>query len=215
MSYNTISKKTIILASNNKHKIEEFRSALVGYNVLSLSDIGFFDDIDETGTTFQENSLIKTKAIYNFLKDKGISALIVADDSGLCVDALGGAPGVYSARYSGDHDDAANRKKLLEEMHDKSDRNAHFTCLITLMYPDGTHKFFEGICNGIILDHEDGTSDFGYNNLFYSYNLGKTFGNANIEERTKENHRGKAIEKLKKELGVKQTDNKIPNKNAW
>lgn len=211
---NNFSNKTIILASNNKHKIEEFKSALAGYQVISLSDIGFFDDIEETGSTFQENSLIKTKAIYEFLKDKGISALIVADDSGLCVDALDGAPGVYSARYSGDHDDAANRKKLLEEMHGKSDRNAHFTCLITLMYPDGSYKTFEGICKGKILDHEDGTSDFGYNNLFYSFNLGKTFGNANIEERTRENHRGKAIEKLKKELGIKQTEDKVSNKNA-
>lgn len=200
MSKNISSTTTLVLASNNKHKIEEFKQEFCDYNVLSLSDIGFTDEIEENGTTFAENSLIKAKAIYKFLKQKNISALIIADDSGLCVDALNGAPGVYSARFGGNHDSAASRKKLLEVMQGKTDRNAHFTCLITLMYPDQTYKTFEGICEGKILDHEDGTSDFGYNNLFYSYALKKTFGNATVEERLKENHRGKAIEKLKQEL---------------
>ena len=192
--------KTIVLASNNKHKIEEFRQTLSDFNIVSLSDIGFTNEIEENGTTFQENSLIKANAIRQYLMKQNIFAYIVADDSGLCVDALNGAPGVYSARFSGDHDDVANRKKLLEVMQGKTDRNAHFTCLITLMYPDGHYNSFEGICEGKILDHEEGTSDFGYNNLFYSFALDKTFGNASIEERTKENHRGKAIAKLKQEL---------------
>lgn len=193
---------TIILASNNKYKIEEFKQKFENFKVLALSDIGFIEEIEENGTTFAENSLIKANAVYNFIKQKNISAYIVADDSGLCVDALNGAPGVYSARFGGNHDSVASRKKLLEVMQDKSDRNAHFTCLITLMYPDGTYKTFEGRCEGKILDHEEGTSDFGYNNLFYSNALGKTFGNASIEERIKENHRGKAIEKLRQELNV-------------
>ena len=191
-------KKIIILASNNKYKIEEFKKEFQDFEILSLSDIGFVDEIEENGTTFEENSLIKANAISTYLKDKQIKYdYIIADDSGLCVDALGGAPGVYSARFAGNHDNAANRKKLLEVMTGKLDRNAHFTCLITLMKPDSSYQTFEGICKGKILDHEEGNSDFGYNNLFYSNKLGKTVGSASIEERLVENHRGKAIAKIK------------------
>ena len=197
---NINSDNIIILASNNNYKIEEFRQEFSDFKIYSLSDIDFTDEIEENGTTFEENSIIKAKAIYNYLKNKNISAYIVADDSGLCVDALDGAPGVYSARFAGNHDFAANRRKLLEVMKGKTDRGAHFTCLITLITPNGEYKTFEGRCEGKILDHEEGHSDFGYNNLFYSNKLGKTFGNSSIEERIQENHRGKAIQKLKKEL---------------
>ena len=194
-------KKIIILASNNKHKIEEFKQEFGSFIVYSLSDINFKEEIEETGTTFAENSLIKAHSIYNYAKENNIEfTYILADDSGLCVDALGGAPGVYSARFAGNHDNAANRKKMLEVMKGKLDRTAHFTCLITLMDADENYKTFEGRCDGKILDHEEGNSDFGYNNLFYSDVLKKTFGNASIEERVKENHRGKAIEKVKEYL---------------
>ena len=93
----------IVLASNNKHKIKEFKEILKDYDILSLNDIEYYDEIEETGETFEENSLLKAKTIHDFLKEKGLEYIVVADDSGLCCEALNGAPGVYSARYAGNH----------------------------------------------------------------------------------------------------------------
>ena len=124
--------KDIVLASNNKHKIKEFREILDIYNILSLEDIGFKEDIEETGTTFEENSKIKAEAILDYLKKNKINAMVVADDSGLCCKALDGAPGVLSARYADDHNDQANRDKLLRELEGK-DRDAYYVCCITLI----------------------------------------------------------------------------------
>ena len=193
--------KTMILASGNTHKIEEFQDCLPDYKVKSLRDIGFEDDIDETGTTFEENAIIKAHAIVQFLKKKKMTAaFVVADDSGLCVDALGGAPGIYSARYSGNHDSAANREKLLKELSGKKNRDAHFACVLVKMKMDESYKVYEGRVDGKILTEERGDNSFGYNSLFYSNDLQKTFGEASIEERTRVSHRGRAIEKLKKDL---------------
>ena len=189
--------KKIILASNNKHKISEFRSIFSDCEILSLADIGFFEDIDENGSTFVENSLIKARAVSSFLKSKGIVANVIADDSGLCVDALNGAPGIYSARYSQAHNDKSNREKLLENLKNETNRNAHFNCTLVELFPDGKYLIAEGKTFGLITSEEIGDTSFGYDCLFFSTDLNKTFGEASSEEKNSVSHRGRAIEKLK------------------
>ena len=192
--------KTIVLASNNKHKIKEFKEILKDYNILSLNDIGYTEEIEETGETFEENSLIKAKTIHEFLKDKNPDYIVIADDSGLCVDSLNGEPGVYSARYAGEHgNNEANRAKLLDKLKGK-DRTAYFNCTIVVYYPDETHKVFTGKTYGTITEKEIGKTDFGYDCLFLSKDLNKTFGEATEEEKNKVSHRGRAIEAMMKEL---------------
>ncbi|MBO4570178.1 MAG: RdgB/HAM1 family non-canonical purine NTP pyrophosphatase [Clostridia bacterium] len=188
--------KTIVLASNNAHKIQEFREMLPLFNILSLKDIGFFDEIVEDGETFLENSLIKARAITNYLNSKDKQMMVIADDSGLCVNALGGAPGVYSARFAGDHSNQANRNKLLDELKNKEDRNAYFDCLLTVMKPDGSYNYVEGKSFGKITTSEIGDTSFCYDCLFYSDDLNKTFGEASEEEKNSVSHRGRAIKLL-------------------
>jgi XTP/dITP diphosphohydrolase len=149
----------IVLASNNEHKLKEFKKILKDYEVVSLSDIGFIDDIEETGSTFLENALLKANAIRDFLGTNNKS-IIIADDSGLCVDSIGGEPGIYSARYAGEHDDQANRDKLIKDLEGK-DKSAYFNCTIVLYYPSGEYKVFVGKTYGIIIDEEKGKTDFG------------------------------------------------------
>ena len=191
--------KTIVLASNNRHKIKEFKDLLTDYSILSLNDIGYTQEINETGTTFEENSLLKAKTIHNYLKKEHPNYIVIADDSGLCVDSLDGAPGIYSARYAGNHDDAANRAKLQEELKGK-DRKAYFNCTIVVYYPDDTHKVFVGKTYGTITEDERGKKDFGYDCIFLSKDLNKTFGEATEEEKNSVSHRGRAIEEMLKEL---------------
>ena len=191
--------KKIVLASNNKHKIEEVKQILDDYEILSLNDIGFTKDIIEDGKTFEENALIKAKEVHEYLKDKNLNYIVMADDSGLCVDSLGGKPGVYSARYAGNHDDVANRNKLLKEIERKA-RTAHFVCDIALYYPDGTYKIFEGVTDGEITKEELGGKDFAYDCVFFSTELNKTFGEASKDEKNSVSHRARALKKLKKEL---------------
>lgn len=190
----------IVLASNNKHKISEFREILNDYEILSLNDIGFTDDIVEDGNSFLENAFIKTDAVSVFLKNKGFDYIVIADDSGLCCDSLDGAPGIYSARYAGDgHNDQANRDKLLKELSGK-DRSAYFICVIAVLYPNGVKKSFEGRVDGYITEEEIGDKSFGYDCIFYSNELNKTFGEANDLEKNNVSHRGRAIEKMLKEF---------------
>ena len=191
--------ETIVLASNNKHKIKEFKKILKDYNILSLEDIGFYDDIVEDGNSFLENSLIKAKTISNYLKEKNLEYIVVADDSGLCCEALDGAPGIYSARYAGDHNIQANRDKLIVNLKDK-DKTAYFNCTIVVYYPDDTYKHFEGKTFGQIIEEERGSTDFGYDCIFLSDDLGKTFGEASEEEKNKVSHRGRAIDAMIKDL---------------
>ena len=109
--------ETIVLASNNKYKVKEIKEMLKDYNIITLNDINYYDEIEETGETFLENALIKAETIHNYLKEKNLDYIVIADDSGLCVDSLNGAPGVYSARYAGEHgDNEANRDKLQKEL---------------------------------------------------------------------------------------------------
>ncbi len=190
----------IILATKNKGKIKDFEKLTDGMDieVLSILDNIDFPDVVEDGETFEENSAKKALEIAKYT---GI--VTVSDDSGLCVDILNGEPGIYSARYSGeDGNDEKNIEKLLENLSDieKNDRKAHFVSVVSIAFPDGTVKSFRGETQGEILFEKEGNNGFGYDPLFYSYDLGKSFGVATIEEKKNVSHRGRAFEKLKKEV---------------
>lgn len=194
--------KTIVVASNNKHKIKEIRAILTDYNIISMGEIGFNQEIEENGKNFEENALIKAKTIHNYLKKSGKDYLVLADDSGLCVDSLQGDPGVYSARYSGTHgDDQANRNKLLRELEGK-ERTAYFCCTIAIIFPNGEKQVVEGKTYGNITTEEIGENGFGYDCIFYSKDLKKTFGEATDQEKNAVSHRNRALEKIKKELKI-------------
>ncbi len=185
--------KEIVLASGNAGKLAEFRAILKDYNVLSPKDLGIDFDVEETGETFYDNALIKAKALYELCGKP-----TVADDSGLCVDALGGAPGVYSARYSGGGD-VENNKKLLSELSGKSDRRAHFeSCIV--YYDGNTAIEGTGRTFGTIAFEPDGDGGFGYDPLFISADLGKTFGRASEEEKNSVSHRARALSALAEKL---------------
>ena len=181
----------LAIATNNAHKLEEIR-AILGDSfdqLLSLKNLGIDVDVEETGATLEENALIKARAILSLA-----NIPTLADDTGLMVDALDGAPGVYSARYAGDeHDDAKNRALLLENLKGQSNRNAHFATVIALCYPDGKTLTATGRVDGVILDEERGTEGFGYDSLFYSHELGKTFAEASQAEKNTVSHRARAL----------------------
>ncbi len=218
----------IVLASNNKKKIAELRGILsasgLDVKVLSLSDIGFTEDIEEFGSTFEVNSLIKASV------PAAMGYIGIADDSGLCVDALNGEPGIYSARYSrcetGDIDEA-NRQKLLRNLAEVPDdaRDGGFVCTASLVLPEGSHyvipeeyraapafaseakvttpcAVIRGECRGEILHSYRGEGGFGYDCLFYSPELGKSFAEATQAEKDAVSHRGRAMEGLCKLLSV-------------
>lgn len=189
--------KNIIIASNNKHKLQEIKTILNNYNLLTLNDIGFHDDIVEDGNTFEENALIKVHTIRDYIKDSKYSdCIIIADDSGLSVDALGGAPGIFSARYSGQGDEA-NRQKLLAELKGKTNRAAHFYCCMAISQPNGTDKTVLGKTHGVITEEKIGDESFGYDCLFLSNDLNKTFGEATAEEKNSVSHRYYALIEVK------------------
>lgn len=188
--------KKIVLATSNAHKLQEIKDMMKGYDIVSLKDIGFVGDIEETGETMEENAKIKAVAVANFCKEKNLDYAVMADDSGLCVTALGGAPGVHSARYASDHNDESNRQKLLKELDGRMDRMAHYECAIC--YIDGkTIRAFVGRTYGEITTEKIGDESFCYDCLFYSADLQKTFGEATEEEKNSVSHRGRAVEKLK------------------
>ena len=181
----------LAIATNNAHKLEEIR-AILGNSfdeLWSLKDLGIDVDVEETGTTLEENSLLKARTICNIC---GMPTL--ADDTGLMVDALGGAPGVYSARYAGEaHDDKANRLLLLKNLDGVENRRAHFATVITICYPNGDFITSNGRVEGSILHEERGSEGFGYDSLFYSDELKKTFAEASQQEKNSVSHRGRAL----------------------
>ena len=189
--------RTIIFASNNAHKLEEVRRIFKLYKILSLNDIGFTDDIVEDGFSFQENSFIKANAVVEFMKknmDKQYAVL--ADDSGLCVKAINYEPGIMSARYSGGGS-AENRKKLLSKLTTIQDRTAYFQCYATLIMPSGETYTADGKVYGLISKTEIGDKSFGYDCIFWSEKLRKTFGQATPEEKDSISHRAMAMKKIK------------------
>ena len=187
-------KRRLVVASGNAHKIHEISQIFTDFEVVSQKQMGFDADVEETGVTFMENALIKARAAC-----KALGCMVLADDSGLCVNALNGAPGVYSARYCGHHgSDAENRATLLKNMQGITDRRAHFTCALALVYPDGREVLAEGHTYGTILEKEDGAGGFGYDPLFQSEDLGKSFGQATEEEKNAVSHRYRGLQALLK-----------------
>lgn len=184
----------IIAATTNKGKVREFQEILckLGYTVVSMHDEGIDVEVEETGTTFAENALIKARAV-SLLCD----APVIADDSGLCVDALDGAPGIYSARFAGDDATDADRNiKLLEIMEKEENRKAHYVASIALIFPDGRELVTEGTVDGEIMREEEGNGGFGYDPLFMCTEIGKCFGIATPEEKNAVSHRGRALTEL-------------------
>lgn len=190
-----LEKKTLVVASGNAGKIREIASILSEYNVVGYKQLGFTEEIEETGESFYENALIKAKTVSDAL---GLPAL--ADDSGLCVDALHGAPGIYSARYAGDGSDESNIDKLLLAMKDEKDRSAKFVSAVVLYYPDGKIVFAQGETEGEILYERKGTGGFGYDPVFFSKDLNKSFGEASACEKNAVSHRGRALAALRNKL---------------
>lgn len=190
--------KKIVLASNNKHKIQEIKDILDNVEILTLNDIAFTSGIEENGNSFLENALIKAQTISTYLKDKGLNYDVLADDSGLCCPAINNEPGIYSARYAGVHDNSkANRIKLINSLKDK-DNKAYFNCTIVLYHIDKTYKYSEGKTYGRIISDERGDTSFGYDCIFLSDDLGKTFGEATNIEKNKVSHRYRALKEIKK-----------------
>ena len=185
-------KTKIVAATTNLGKLAEMREILSDFEIVSANDAGFHDEVEETGTTFLENALLKARTV---CRVTGLPA--IGDDSGLCVDALNGAPGVYSARYSG-QGMAANRQLLLKNLQGQSNRSAHFNCAVALAFPDGREYTAEGQTFGQIAMEENGVgrNGFGYDCLFWSNELKKTFAEATPEEKNSVSHRGRALHNL-------------------
>lgn len=189
--------RKIILASNNQHKIKEFKEIFSNAEILSLSDIWYDNDINEDWETFLKNALIKCRAVHKYLKEKWLDANIIADDSGLCAYALNWEPWIHSARYAWWHwDDATNRAKLLEELKWKSDRSAYFNCTIVEMFTNWEYIYSEWKTFWTILEEEIWDKSFGYDCLFLSDDLKKSFWEASDEEKNKVSHRWRAIANL-------------------
>lgn len=185
-------KRRLVFATNNAHKLEEVREVVKDtFEILSLKDINCNEDIDETGTTLEENALIKAR----YVKEKyGYDCF--GDDTGLEVDALNGAPGVYSARYAGgDHDSKANIRKLLKELDNISDRKAQFRSVVALII-DGKEYLFEGKIKGSIITEEKGTAGFGYDPIFMPEGYNQTFAELGNEIKNDVSHRALAVKAL-------------------
>ena len=185
----------VILASKNPHKLTELSAILSqhGVEIALESEYGLDIDVDETGTTFEENSLLKAEAV---MKASGLPVL--ADDSGLMVDALDGAPGVYSARYGHKSSDGERTAFLLENMKDVPDekRTAKFVCVITCLWPDGRKIVARGECPGVITHEVHGENGFGYDPVFYLPELGMTYAELPSEQKNAISHRARALQEF-------------------
>lgn len=190
--------KSIILASNNKDKVKEVKEILKGYDIISMKEAGIDVDIEENGTTFEENALIKARAIM-----KLTGQITMADDSGLEIDYLNKAPGVYSARFMG-HDTSYDikNKALIQKLEGvkESDRSGRFVCAIAVCFPDGREIVKRGTMEGLIAEEIKGDYGFGYDPIVYLPEYGKTSGELAPEEKNKISHRGKALALIKEEL---------------
>jgi len=185
----------LVAATGNMGKMKEFQKILPSFKIVTMLEAGFSGDIEETGKTFEENALLKARTVM-----LATGKPTFADDSGLTVDALGGAPGIYSARYAGENaTDAQRTEKLLEELRDvpKEKRGAAFVCVIAYVTPDGVEKTFRGECRGEIDFAPSGQNGFGYDPVFLIPAFGKTFGVLSSEEKNAISHRAKALELFK------------------
>src|SRR5512143_1187707 len=183
----------ILLATTNQGKVQEIRNLVKGLPAwfLSLSEVAAIPEVVEDGTTFEENALKKAR-----MMAYATGIVTLADDSGLCVDALDGRPGVHSARYAGDNaSDEEKYLRVLEEMQGvpESERSARFVCALALVAPDGEEKLFRGVCEGRITRGPRGTSGFGYDPIFYFEEAGCTFAEMDRESKNRVSHRGRAL----------------------
>ncbi|MCY9091763.1 XTP/dITP diphosphatase [Bacillus mojavensis] len=192
--------KEAIIATHNPGKVKEFKEILEprGYEVKSLAEIGFTEEIEETGHTFEENAILKAEAVA-----KAVNKMVIADDSGLSVDNLGGRPGVYSARYAGEQkDDQANINKVLSELKgiEKEQRTARFRCALAVSIPGEETKTVEGHVEGYIAEEPKGEYGFGYDPIFIVKDKDKTMAELTSDEKNKISHRADALKKLSKLL---------------
>ncbi|CAF1733467.1 Non-canonical purine NTP pyrophosphatase [Bacillus subtilis] len=192
--------KEAIIATHNPGKVKEFKEILEprGYDVKSLAEIGFTEEIEETGHTFEENAILKAEAVA-----KAVNKMVIADDSGLSIDNLGGRPGVYSARYAGEQkDDQANINKVLSELKgiEKEQRTARFRCALAVSIPGEETKTVEGHVEGYIAEEPRGEYGFGYDPIFIVKDKDKTMAELTSDEKNKISHRADALKKLSKLL---------------
>ncbi len=190
----------IVIATNNKGKINDFKVIFPEYNVIGISEIIEGFDVEETGETFEDNAKLKSEAAA-----KALNKRVIADDSGLEVFALNGEPGVYSARYAGiDKDDEANIDRVLKNLGDATNRNAQFVCVISMSAPGEETVQFKGTVQGEITLSKIGDNGFGYDPIFYIAEKNKTMAQLTVEEKSELSHRGKAIEQLRHYLKDEQ-----------
>lgn len=190
--------RRVLLATSNRGKLRDFQHLFAGTGIelVLAADAGVDVDVEETGETFVANALIKARHAA-----AGTELPVLADDSGLAVEALDGAPGVYSARYAGTEcDDHANNIKLISALDGVEDRRAAFVCVLVLALPDGREIVTDGRCEGLIIGEERGSNGFGYDAVFFRPDLGRTFGEATPEEKNARSHRGAAVTALRTEL---------------
>ncbi|NSL51560.1 XTP/dITP diphosphatase [Calidifontibacillus erzurumensis] len=192
----------ILIATKNIGKVNEFQALFEkkGIRVKSLLDYPESIDVEETGSSFAENAKLKAEAFA-----KQFNKVVIADDSGLCVDALNGSPGVFSARYAGEEkDDEANLQKVLEELKGVpfEKRTARFHCVLAVAFPNKKTKIFEGTCEGYIAEEPVGENGFGYDPIFYLPNLKKTMAQLTTEEKNQISHRARALKKLQENLDL-------------
>jgi len=182
----------VIIATNSEDKMREFRHFFSGYSISlsSLKEIELSLPFNETGLTFLDNALIKARAVAKY-----VNKPVLADDSGLQIEALGGFPGVKSARFMPGSSYKDKMESIIQMMIPYKNRRAQFTCTLVLMHPNGDYRIFIGTTDGIITESIDGEGGFGYDPIFKSDELGKSFGQATLEEKHKYSHRGKAVDK--------------------
>ncbi len=180
----------LVIASNNKGKIKEIKEMIHTIHLLSLNDIGFNEEIPEPYPTFAENAFIKANTVHHFCGKN-----VFADDSGICVNALNGEPGVISAHYSGERNDEKNLQKILNNLRDKTDNTAYYFAVICLIWNNETY-YFEGTCTGIIIPNKRGTNGFGYDPIFIPDGYNQTFAELPLTVKNTISHRGIAVKKM-------------------
>lgn len=195
----------LIFATGNKDKMNEIREIMedLGFEVTSMKDEGIDSDPDENGSSFEENALIKAEAVHKIVKEKGMEAIVLADDSGLEIDCLNKEPGIYSARYMGRDvpysEKNADLIRRTNETGDK-DRTARFVCAVAAFFPDGTSKVVRGTIEGTVAFEPSGNRGFGYDPIFYVPELGCTTADLTNEQKNSVSHRGNALRLMKEEL---------------
>ena len=187
--------RTIVVATNNFGKVKEFKELFQEDCLLTLKDIQYDKEIEEKGNTFSDNALSKARQVS---KDTGY--IVLADDSGLEVAALGGEPGVHSAGYAKDHDDQANNALLLKKLNGKTQRDARFVCALCLYFPNDFYFMAEGYCTGVITTEARGTNGFGYDPYFLVPEFNQTMAQMPLSVKNKISHRAKALQTLKEKL---------------